>query len=76
MQGAKSRPMTTAVGASPFEVTGEHIAALNEYTFPVLLRRLLNAEALANSLPSDGIHVASSITTPDGGEDGRIKWEG
>ena len=43
---------------------------------PLLLRRLLHAEAQANGLPCDGIHVADNIAAPDGGEDGRISWEG
>ena len=57
-------------------MTGEHIKVLNERMFPHLLRRLLSAEALANDLPADGIHVASNITASDGGEDGRITWTG
>ena len=73
--GSKSRPMAaTAVG--PFEVTGEHIAVLNERTLPELLRRLLSAEAQAHNLLESGIHVASGITIADGGEDGRITWQG
>ena len=60
----------------PFEVTGEHIAALTAYAFPVLLRRLLSLEAQAHGLPEYGIHVADSITTADGGEDARIQWKG
>ncbi len=73
--GKKSTPMRTTTGVHPFEVTGEHIAALSDQALPLLLRRLLHAEAQTNGLPSDGIHVASGITTPDGGEDGRITWE-
>ena len=66
---------STAIGAiSPFEVTGTDIASLTERTFPRLLRRLLNAEAEANGLPAYGVHVASNINAPDGGEDGRITW--
>ena len=76
LQGRRSRPMTATMEPRPFEVTGEHIAALTERTFPLLLRRLLSAEAQAHGLPTDGIHVASSIFHPDGGEDGRITWEG
>ncbi len=75
LQGKKSTPMRTTTGIHPFEVTGEHIAALSAQAFPMLLRRLLHAEAQTNGLPTDGIHVASGITTPDGGEDGRITWE-
>ena len=76
LQGRRSRPMTATMEPRPFEVTGEHVAALTERTFPLLLRRLLSAEAQAHGLPTDGIHVASSISHPDGGEDGRITWEG
>ena len=60
----------------PFEVTGEHIAALTAHAFPVLLRRLLSLEAQAHGLPEYGIHVADSISTADGGEDARIEWKG
>ena len=70
------RPSASAVNVLPFEVTGEHIALLTDRTFPLLLRRLLSTEALAFGLPEHGIHVAGSITTPDGGEDGRITWTG
>ena len=58
----------------PLEVTEKDIALQTEHTLPVLLRRLLSAEAQAHGLPEYGIHVASNITAPDGGEDGRIKW--
>ena len=70
-----SHPMVATV-TLPFEVTGDHVAALNERTFPCLLRRLLSAEAQAHGLPEAGIHVAGSIHTADGGEDGRIEWTG
>ena len=59
-----------------FEVSGEDIQALDERNFPKLLRRLLHAEARAFGVPEDGIHVASNIHAPDGGEDGRISWQG
>ena len=49
---------------------------MTDRTFPVLLHKLLSAEAQAHGLPEYGIHVAGSITTPDGGEDGRITWTG
>ena len=70
-----SRPMTAA-GTLPFEVTGEHVVALSPRALHDLLRRLLSAEAQAHGLPLAGIHVAGSITTADGGEDGRIEWTG
>ncbi len=76
LRGGRSRPITPTAGTGPFEVTGEHVKVLNERMFPLLLRRLLSAEALANDLPADGIHVAGNITAPDGGEDGRIEWTG
>ena len=76
LKGDRSRPMSIRPEPRPFQVTGEHIAAMTEHTFHLLLRRLLVAETLANNLPADGIHVADNITAPDGGEDGRIAWEG
>ena len=42
------RPPASAGDILPFEVTGEHIELLTERTFPVLLRRLLSAEAQAH----------------------------
>ena len=74
--GRKLRPMTAQTGNGPFEVTGDHVAALGERDFPVLLRRLLYAEVAANGLPADGVRVASNIAAPDAGEDGRIEWAG
>ena len=67
-------PSASISDVLPLEVSGEHIPQLTERTFPALLRRLLSAEAQAHGLPEHGIHVAGSITTPDGGEDGRITW--
>ena len=76
LTGRKMRPTTARTGNGPFEVTGHHVAALDERNFPVLLQRLLYAEADANGIPTDGIHVASNINAPDAGEDGRIEWKG
>ena len=75
-RGDRPRPIAPTAGTGPFEVAGEHIEVLNERWFPCLLRRLLSAEAFANNLPADAIHVAGNITAPDGGEDGRIAWTG
>lgn len=59
----------------PFEVTGKHISALSPRRLTLLMRRLLDAEALSGGLPMDGVHVAANITAPDGGEDARIEWK-
>ena len=75
LQGAKSRS-TASAAATPFDVTGDNISALRETLLPRLLRSLLNAEALANRIPLDKIHVASNTYAADGGEDGRIEWKG
>ena len=75
LTGRASRPMSSAV-TGPFEITGEHVTDLTERMFPLLLRRLLAAEADANDLHHVRIHVPSQIHTPDGGEDGRITWSG
>ena len=61
---------------SPFEVRGKELEGLRPEQLHELLRRLLSVEAQANGIPLDGIHVSSNITAPDGGEDGRISWQG
>ena len=63
-------------GFAPFEVTGEHVTAMEAPAFAYLLRRLLTAESTAHDLPKWPIHVPSNPNAPDGGEDGRIEWEG
>ena len=65
-----NKPETT-----PFSVTSKHVSELNPYDFRTLIEKLLSAEALEWNLPLYGIHVAFEITAPDGGEDGRIKWQ-
>ena len=67
-RAAPSRP-------SPFEVTAEDITGLSA-DLPNLLRRLLHAEARTSNLPGARIHVSGNTSAPDGGEDGRICWEG
>ena len=69
-------PPSSAVDDLPFEVAAQHVASLTERTLPELLRKLLSAEVQAFGLPAHGIHVASAVTTPDGGEDARIRWSG
>ena len=61
---------------SPFEVQGKELESLRPEQLHELLRRLLSVEAQANGIPLDGIHVSSNIAAPDGGEDGRISWQG
>ena len=60
---------------TPFDVTSEHVSALKPRDFSALVEKLLSAEALEWYLPLDGIHVASQINAPDGGEDARIEWQ-
>lgn len=64
----------TKPGSSPFDVTSEHVSALDPRDFSALIEKLLSVEAQEWDLPLDGIHVASSVTTTDGGEDARIEW--
>ena len=75
LRGGEPRSMPP-VHLSPFEVNGKYISALTQEQFPNLLRRLLLAEARSHDIPLDGSHVASVIQAPDGGEDGRIEWQG
>ena len=71
----RKKPMSN-VASSPFEVSGNHVAVLNERMLPLLTRRLLNAEADAYDLPAPVIHVSDNIHSADGGEDARITWSG
>ena len=73
--GGMPRPINV-FGSGPFEVTGDHISVLRERDLPLLLRKLLSAEAQAHNLPAYGIQVASNIHAADGGEDGIITWRG
>jgi DNA-binding XRE family transcriptional regulator len=75
LTGRKPVPIDSGQ-SKPGEVTGRHVAALSPTNLSRLTRRLLSAEALASGLPMDGIHVAATITAPDGGEDARIEWDG
>ena len=74
ISGRESRE--TKPGSSPFDVTSEHVSALDPRDFSSLVEKLLSAEAQEWNLPLDGIHVASRVTAPDGGEDARIEWQG
>ena len=59
----------------PFEVNVADITGLPSSDLPDLFRRLLHSEAQAWQLPAPEIHVAANTSAPDGGEDGRIRWE-
>ena len=69
-------PPARSRALSPFEVQGKDLEGLRPEQVHELLRRLLSVEAQVNGIPLDGIHVSSKITAPDGGEDGRISWQG
>ena len=69
-------PPAVSRAPSPFEVQGKDLEGLRPEQLHELLRRLLSVEAKANGIPLDGIHVSSNVAAPDGGEDGRIFWQG
>src|SRR5262245_26976993 len=54
LSGGKVAPIESE-GTRPFEVTGKHIAALSPRKLVLLMRRLLDSEALSGDLPMDGI---------------------
>ena len=60
-EGFKSR---SALAVGPFAVTGEDVKRLGEWQIPQLVRSLLHAEAEAEGLPTDGIHVADAACDP------------
>ncbi len=74
--GGRASQRPAVMAQSPIEIADDDVKLLSSDLLADLLRRLLHVEALANGIPMDGIHVASNITAPDGGEDARIFWEG
>jgi len=62
--------------ATFFEVTPAQIEVLDQSQLVELLRRLVAAELLANAVPLRAARVAAQINIPDGGEDGRVDWQG
>lgn len=62
--------------ATFFEVTPAQIQGLDQKQLVDLLRRLVAAELLANAVPLRAARVAAQINIPDGGEDGRVDWQG
>lgn len=60
----------------PFWVEAEHIGRLDQYQLTRLLRILLWLEAGEHELCRSGIRVPLEINVADGGEDGRIEWDG
>ena len=75
LSGRKSDTTNTQM-LSPFEIKADDITSLKPHEFVDLLQRLLIAEAEKHGLPHPCISVPSNINAPDGGEDGRISWQG
>ena len=59
-----------------FEVKADDIVLLSPEKLQELLSRLISLEAAANSISNPYIHVSANINTADGGEDGRVRWQG
>jgi hypothetical protein len=62
--------------ALPFQLSAEDISALSDVQLTQLLHRLLLLEAEKLGLPKRRASVSLNIDAPDGGEDGRIEWDG
>ncbi len=65
-----------SVKMGTFEVEAKHIEMLDPIQLTRLLKRLLYLEAAMLNIPLSALHVPFDINVPDGGEDGRIKWDG
>lgn len=59
-----------------FDVTFQDIERLNDIQLTELLLCLLHLESASSKIPLSCVGVSLKIDVPDGGEDGRIKWEG
>lgn len=60
----------------PFKVESAQIKLLTDILLTKLLSELLHAEAQKFGIAQKAVEVALNIKVGDGGEDGRIKWEG
>lgn len=61
---------------SVFEVVPEDIRALGARELTDLVRRLYLLEAHARGVARSNVHVPLAIDISDGGEDGRVAWDG
>ena len=61
---------------SVFEVDVDAIELLSDVQLTRLLKHLLHLEAQSAGIAHRAVEVALNITVADGGEDGRIAWEG
>lgn len=59
-----------------FEVAADDIQALDARELTDLVRRLFLLEAHSSGVARGNVHVPLAIDIPDGGEDGRIAWDG
>lgn len=60
--------------APPFEITEEDVALLNDVLLRDLMRKLIEAEAMANGISVGCVSVGGDIKAPDGGDDGSVEW--
>jgi hypothetical protein len=59
-----------------FEANPQQIKDLDSKELVQLMHRLLLAESRLARIPLRSSHTALQITISDGGEDGRVEWEG
>lgn len=59
-----------------FDVTADQIKRLDQNQLVSLLRKLTKAELLKHDIPLSSGNVPAQINIPDGGDDGRVKWQG
>ena len=58
------------------ECSFQDIQALGPLDLTRLLRKLLYLEARTAGIAASAVHASLKIDVPDGGEDGRIHWQG
>ena len=73
--GGRRREPNLTLADAPFMATGADVMRLREWELPQFLRSLLHAEAEANGLAADDIHVAEDYFVADGGEDAHLRWD-
>lgn len=60
----------------PFKVDSADVNQLNDLQLTELLKQLLHSEAHKFGIAQSSVEVALNICVGDGGEDGRVSWDG
>ena len=68
------KPLSQTGGEGVFTLTPDDLKQCTPLQATELLRRLMLMECQSFGIPQNSVHVSRQISTPDGGQDGLVKW--